>query len=123
MAKWNLDKITNVSQKGKPMAKYTRSEILDTAKEYTTKDRAADHGNMEDNFKTIGDLFSTFLGIDVSPTQAGILMCLVKIARQKSNPNHADNYIDLAGYAACSGELSAKRPEPKPIPPYEGGNT
>ena len=35
------------------MSKYTRSEILDTAKEYITKDRAATHGDMENNFETI----------------------------------------------------------------------
>jgi hypothetical protein len=28
---------------------YTRSEILDTAKQYVNKDRAAQHGDMESN--------------------------------------------------------------------------
>jgi len=49
----------------------------------------------------------------------GMLMCLLKIARQKSNPKHADNYIDLAGYAACTGELSADKPELDPVVKYE----
>ena len=29
---------------------YTRSSVLDTAKQYVTEDREATHGNMEDNF-------------------------------------------------------------------------
>ena len=39
-----------------------RAEVLDTAKEYVTKDRAADHGNMEDNFTTIAKYWSNHLG-------------------------------------------------------------
>ena len=31
----------------------SRGQVLDTAKEYVTKDRASDHGNMEDNFQRI----------------------------------------------------------------------
>ena len=51
MAKWNLDKLSN---KGKTMTKYTRTEILDTAKQLVNVDRANDHGDMEDNLTTIG---------------------------------------------------------------------
>ena len=32
---------------------WDRAKILDTAKGYVTKDRAADHGDMEDNFQRI----------------------------------------------------------------------
>ena len=39
-------------------------------------------------------------------------MCAqIKLARLKSNAAHADNWVDLAGYAACGGELAAERPE------------
>ena len=43
------------------MVKLTRAEVLDTAKEYVTKDRASDHGDMEDNFKTIAIYWSVTL--------------------------------------------------------------
>lgn len=90
MAKWNLDKLSNVNQKGTTMAKtisknnctYVRTEILRKANVCVMEDRAADHGDMENNFKTISDLWSTFLDIDISPSQVGMLMCLLKIARQ-----------------------------------------
>lgn len=84
----------------------TRAEILDTAKEYVTKDRAASHGDMEDNFARIGALWSAHLGVEVTATDVALMMGLLKIARAKSNPSHADNWVDLAGYAACGGELN-----------------
>jgi len=123
MAKWDLGKLSNASQKGKPMAKYTRSEILDTAKEYVTKDRASEHGDMESNLTTIAELWGVYLGRHVDPSDVAVMMTMLKIARIKSNPTNPDNWIDGCGYMACGGELLAKRPDPKPIPPYEGGNT
>ena len=65
MAKWNLDSISN---KGKSMKNYTRSEILDTAKEYVTKDRAATHGDMESNLTTISELWSVYLRCEYKTT-------------------------------------------------------
>ena len=93
------------------MAKLTRAEVLDTAKEYVTKDRAADHGDMEDNFKTIAIYWSVHLGVEVRPHDVGTMMMLLKAARTKSNPSHADNYIDAAGYAACAAELATEDKE------------
>ena len=81
-----------------------RAEVLETAKQYVTKDRAADHGAMEDNFRTIASYWSVHLGIEVSPTDVGVMMSLLKIARVKSNVKHEDNYIDGCGYLACAAE-------------------
>ena len=85
-----------------------RSEILDTAKKYVTKDRAADHGNMEDNFEMIAELWGVYLGVEVYSPDVAQMMTLLKIARAKSNPYHLDNYIDAAGYMACGGEIIAR---------------
>lgn len=82
-----------------------RAEVLDDAKQKVTVDRAADHGNMEDNFTTIAKYWSNHLGHDVTPIDVGIMMTLLKIARLKGNPYHQDNYVDGAGYLACAGEL------------------
>tara|TARA_R110000803_G_scaffold184270_1_gene246615 strand:+ start:81 stop:347 length:267 start_codon:yes stop_codon:yes gene_type:complete len=81
-----------------------REEVLDTAKKYVTKDRAADHGDMEDNFRTIANYWSIHLGIEVSAVDVGVMMSLLKVARIKSNPAHEDNYIDGCGYLACAAE-------------------
>jgi len=93
------------------MAKLTRAEVLDTAKEYVTKDRASDHGDMEDNFKTIAIYWSGHLNCEVLPVDVGVMMLLLKAARAKSNPRHSDNYIDAAGYAACAAELATEDKE------------
>ena len=82
-----------------------RAEVLDDAKQKVTVDRAADHGYMEDNFKTIAAYWSEHLDHKVTPIDVGIMMTLLKMARAKGNPYHQDNYVDGCGYLACAGEL------------------
>ena len=90
--------------------KVTRANILDTAKEYVTKDRAADHGDMEDNFQRIALYWNAHLGlIDFIKTKdVAAMMALLKIARIHSNPTHMDNWVDACGYMACGGEIVGK---------------
>jgi len=83
-----------------------RSEILDAAKQAVTKDREATHGNMEDNFNTISNYWSIHLGIPITKNDVAVMMALLKAARIKSNPSHADNWVDGAGYFACGGEIA-----------------
>jgi len=86
-----------------------RAAVLDTAKEYVTKDRAADHGDMEDNFLTIAAYWNTHLGIhSIGPQDVAVMMTLLKLARIKQNEKHLDNWIDACGYMACGGEIVSK---------------
>lgn len=85
-----------------------RADVLDTAKVLVTKERADQHGNMENNFATIAEYWSTHLGFQVLPTDVGVMMALLKIARIKSNPRNADNYVDGCGYLACAGEIAVR---------------
>lgn len=87
---------------------HSRGSILDTAKEYVTKDRAADHGDMEDNFQRIAEFWSVHLDQLIDAHDVAVMMTLLKVARIKSNPHHMDNFIDGAGYLACGGELVSK---------------
>ena len=91
-----------------PSRSYSRGDILDTAKEYVTKDRAADHGDMEDNFQRIAEFWSVHLDQIIDAHDVAVMMTLLKLARIKSNPYHMDNFIDGAGYLACGGELVSK---------------
>lgn len=84
----------------------TRTDILNTANEYITKDRAATHGDVEDNFGTIAKLWSVWTGLNLTAHDVAMMMCLFKVARTISNREHQDNYIDLAGYCAIAGELA-----------------
>lgn len=83
-----------------------RPEVLDTAKQYVTRDRAADHGDLEDNFVRIAQMWSAYAQIPFTASDVAAMMVLLKVARVASNPGHADNWIDAAGYAACGGELA-----------------
>ena len=68
----------------------TRDEVLINAKTCVSGDRESDYGTPERNFKTIA---------------------LLKIARIASGHAKMDNWIDLAGYAACGGELESAEPD------------
>ena len=84
-----------------------RADILATASEYVTKDRAATHGDAEDNFRRIADLWNAYMGVDdITSIDVAVMLALLKVARIRSNPTHADNWIDIAGYAACGGEIA-----------------
>ena len=82
-----------------------RSEILDTAKEYVTKDRADTHGDAESNFGLIGAYWSAHLNRNISAHDVAVMMTLMKLARMKSNPAHVDSAVDAAGYSALAGEI------------------
>lgn len=83
-----------------------RAEILQTAETYVTKDRAATHGDAERNFGRIAAYWSAHLDMTISATDVAVMMTLLKLARIGSNPGHADNWIDGAGYMACGGEIA-----------------
>lgn len=86
----------------------TREDILKTAAEYVTRDRAATHGDAEDNFNLIAELWSAYLKPEahITATDVAVMMVLLKAARIASNDSNADNWIDIAGYAACGGEIA-----------------
>jgi hypothetical protein len=84
-----------------------RGQILDTAKAYVTKDRADTHGDAESNFNLIALYWTAHLDTIVTAHDVAVMMNLLKVARIKSNPAHADNWIDGCGYLACGGEIAA----------------
>lgn len=83
-----------------------RKETLEQATACVMKDRQATHGKPEDSFGTIGRLWSAYLGIDLASHQVAAMMVLLKVARSKTNPQNEDNWVDIAGYAACGAELA-----------------
>ena len=102
------------------MPEATRDDILLKAQQCITVDRAATHGDAEDSFQTIADVWSWYLcnvGKDdirllpddpLTPADVAMMMALLKVARICGNKTHEDNYVDLAGYAALAGEISMK---------------
>jgi hypothetical protein len=84
----------------------SRDDILREAAQAVTVDRAATHGDMEDNFSNIAQIWSVRLGKTVTAEQVAIMMVDIKTVRAWGNPGHMDNWVDMAGYAACGGEIS-----------------
>ena len=82
--------------------------ISPIAEDYITKDRAAPHGEAENNVANIAAVWSICLGTEVSMKQVALMMVLLKVAReaQSDNPDHYDNWVDMVGYAALGAELS-----------------
>ena len=50
------------------------------------------------------------MGYHVTTEDVPMMMALLKIARASTGKFKADNYIDLAGYAACGMEIAGKMP-------------
>ncbi len=98
----------------------TREEILAAAQKCVCGDREQDYGSPERSFGVIGQFWETYLQekclvrksgpveARVLPEDVAAMMCLFKIARIATGHGKADNWIDLAGYAACGGELEAE---------------
>lgn len=92
----------------------TRTEILDAAKACVCGQREEDYGTPEDNFDMIAALWGVYLrkkgcvSTYILPEDVAAMMALLKIARIAAGSAKADNWVDLAGYAACGGEIGAK---------------
>lgn len=89
-----------------------REEILEQAKICVCGHRQSDYGTPEDNFNRIGKLWSAYMDIEFTAKDVAIMMALLKVARIKTG-NSIDSSIDLAGYAACAGEIYTKEEDSK----------
>lgn len=84
-----------------------RAEVLDHVKTIITQDRNATHGEPEDSFSGIAELWNIwfFRRRRISPkltsSDVAQLMAAFKFSRLMDNPDHADNWDDQIGYLAC----------------------
>lgn len=85
-----------------------RKEILQQADKCVNGQREQDYGSPENNFRVIADLWSVYKGTPFSPVDVAMMMSLLKIARIKNGGGTGDSFVDLAGYAACGGELATE---------------
>lgn len=90
---------------GTEAPRVTRRDCLQSAIDIVCKDREDTYGSPEDNFSLIAQLWSVYTGTGLSGKDVAMMMALLKIARIKTGKHKADNYIDLAGYAACACEI------------------
>ncbi len=90
-----------------------RAEILDNAKKCVCGQREQDYGKPENNFQTIADLWNAYLDLprdsSINAGDVAMMMALMKIARIRTGTATEDSFVDLAGYAACGGEIMENR--------------
>lgn len=96
------------------VAKSERERILEEAKRCVCGDRDQQYGSPENSFKAIASMWAGYLeakgcvfpnGEELSAKDAAAMMVLFKTARIATGQTKADNWIDIAGYAACGGEI------------------
>ena len=87
---------------------WTRKRVLREAERCVCGQREQDYGTPEDNFGRIAEFWTTYMGVEFGTVDVAIMMALLKIARISENLQHMDSWVDLAGYAACGGEIAGK---------------
>ena len=89
----------------------TRGEILGAANVNVTGQRVHDYGAPEDSFSKIARLWTAYDGRTYDAHDVAVMLALLKVARISTGHGGEDSYIDLAGYAACAGEIKSRQEE------------
>ena len=85
-----------------------RAELLDKALSCVCGQRQEDYGTPEDSFDVIAKLWNVYLQTDlITARDVAAMLILLKVARISSGKPHIDSWIDIAGYAACGGEIES----------------
>jgi hypothetical protein len=83
-----------------------RVDILNTAAQLIDNDRAQQYGDAKSEFARVAVIWSELVGTPVAVQDVALLMIALKLVRATRNPKHADNWIDICGYAALGGEIA-----------------
>jgi hypothetical protein len=84
------------------------AELLMHAAELINGQRAKDYGEPQQSFENIAKLWSTYLHTDITVTDVGMMMILLKVSRNQRGKDKQDNFIDICGYASLVGSRSFK---------------
>ena len=94
-----------------------RARILDRSASLITGPRASEYGPPQESFARIAGVWNWWLSSSdrdpvILPRDVAMMMALLKVARAAQSSDHADSYVDLAGYAAIAGELAGVELDP-----------
>ena len=88
-------------------SEWDRGLILSKAGRLIHGDRQEIYGDADSSFAGIGQAWGAMLGGEPIPaSKVALMMVVFKALRGVRSPNHVDNYIDIAGYAALGGEIA-----------------
>ncbi len=87
-----------------------RCEILERAQQCVCHDRNEQYGEPENSFAVIAELWEAYVSaisgqeVYLNAKDVAAMMILFKVARVATGAGKDDNWVDIAGYAACGGE-------------------
>ena len=83
-----------------------RKATLAAAEKATTEQRDKIYGSPD--VTSIGSRRGSEIIFDrpVTKAQVGLVLAMVKLCRLVQSEDHADSWVDLAGYAACGSEVA-----------------
>lgn len=90
-------------------------EICAKAAELVSGDRDRQHGAKSENFQNIANMWNAYLHgtgalamgtVGIRAHDVPNMMVLMKVARTLTGEFNPDDYIDMAGYAGCGGEIA-----------------
>jgi hypothetical protein len=87
------------------MADVVREQVLEDAKKIVMQDRNVDYDSPENNFGRIAVMWGAYLNHDIRAHDVAVMQILLKAARIHTSPDKLDHWVDIAGYAACGGEV------------------
>lgn len=90
-----------------------RAEILEQARQCVCGEREREYGKPENNFALVGKLWEAYTSHSFSAKDVAMMLALLKVARIKTGVK-GDSFVDLAGYAACAGEIATQDADSEP---------
>ncbi len=90
----------------------TRKEILEKADQCVNGSREGSYGKPERSFGVIAQMWNAYMkakgsSTHLTETDVATMMMLLKISRIATGRYVDDNWVDIAGYAACGGEIQS----------------
>ena len=86
-----------------PLSREKAADLLNHVKDLINGPRAQDYGPPQASFKKIAELWSIYLHTQITVTDVGMMMILLKVARNGRGKNKPDNFVDICGYSALTG--------------------
>lgn len=82
-------------------------ELLDLAQDALDRGRRQ-YGTPLDHYTTVAQFWSAYKDVEFVPEDVAVMLILLKIVRLRGNLTHMDSWVDIAGYAACGGEVASR---------------
>ena len=95
-------------------------DVLEKAISLVHGQRAKDYGDAADSFQRIADGWNIIVRStdgDLTPEHVALMLDWMKSARLLQSMDHADSWVDKAGYAALGAQIAITAPERSPTAP------